>query len=191
MANWPSADFLRQKRRRFCLRKMADGQFAMPSKSGTTASARRNFSMLAREHGVAVVIAGDFEFPQIADVTADFVYARIMGTKEKSKIGYPAKALDQWAERAEIWAEGDTPKDLETIMPKAKSCRATSFSMSSAASRNIIRTPQWRSLSGPGKRFDRKNQSAHAIRAHYFWQHGNDRQDFGAGRGAMGRRVCA
>ncbi|MEI9916036.1 MAG: DUF72 domain-containing protein [Methylovirgula sp.] len=77
------------------------------------------FVALAREHGVAVVIAGDSEFPQIADVTADFVYARIMGTKEKPKIGYPAKTLDQWAERAEIWAEGGAPKDLETITPKA------------------------------------------------------------------------
>src|ERR1700677_601514 len=45
------------------------------------------FLALAREHGVAVVIAGDSEFPQIADVTADFVYARIMGTKEKPTIG--------------------------------------------------------------------------------------------------------
>ena len=36
------------------------------------------------------------EFPQIADVTADFVYARIMGTKETPKVGYPAKVLDQW-----------------------------------------------------------------------------------------------
>jgi uncharacterized protein YecE (DUF72 family) len=77
------------------------------------------FLTLAREHGVAVVIAGDSEFPQIADVTADFVYTRIMGTQEKPKIGYPAKALDQWAERAELWAEGGSPKDLETITPKA------------------------------------------------------------------------
>ncbi len=78
------------------------------------------FLALAREHGVAVVIAGDSQFPQIADLTADFVYARIMGTKEKPKIGYPAKALDQWAERAEIWAEGGVPKDLETVAPPAE-----------------------------------------------------------------------
>ncbi len=41
-----------------------------------------DFIALAREHGVAAVIAGDSEYPQIADVTAPFVYARIMGTTE-------------------------------------------------------------------------------------------------------------
>ena len=41
------------------------------------------FIALAREHGVAVVIAGDSEYPQIADVTAPFVYARIMGTTDE------------------------------------------------------------------------------------------------------------
>ena len=39
-----------------------------------------DFIALAREHGVAVVMAGDSDYPQIADVTAPFVYARIMGT---------------------------------------------------------------------------------------------------------------
>ena len=34
-------------------------------------------------HGVAVVIAGDSEYPEIADVTAPFVYARIMGTAKE------------------------------------------------------------------------------------------------------------
>ena len=39
------------------------------------------FIALARRHGVAVVIAGDSSYPQIADLTAPFVYARIMGTE--------------------------------------------------------------------------------------------------------------
>ena len=33
-------------------------------------------------------MAGDSEFPQIADPTAPFVYARIMGTSEAEKLGY-------------------------------------------------------------------------------------------------------
>ncbi len=41
------------------------------------------FVALAREHGVAIVLAGDCEHPQIADPTAPFVYARIMGTAEE------------------------------------------------------------------------------------------------------------
>jgi uncharacterized protein YecE (DUF72 family) len=77
------------------------------------------FVALAREHGVAIIVAGDSEFPQIADVTADFVYARIMGTQEKPKTGYASKALDLWAERAQTWAAGEMPKDLEGVAPAA------------------------------------------------------------------------
>ncbi|QAY96595.1 DUF72 domain-containing protein [Methylovirgula ligni] len=76
-----------------------------------------DFVALAREHDVAIVVAGDSEFPQIADVTADFVYLRIMGTQEKPKAGYAAKALDAWAERARLFAAGGIPKDLETLAP--------------------------------------------------------------------------
>jgi uncharacterized protein YecE (DUF72 family) len=75
------------------------------------------FVALAKEHGVAVVIAGDCEYPQIADVTAPFVYARIMGTLEKEKSGYGAKALDGWAKRAREWIKGGAPEDLKTLTP--------------------------------------------------------------------------
>lgn len=73
------------------------------------------FVALAREHGVAIVVAGDSDYPQIADVTAPFVYARIMGTVESEKLGYPKKGLDAWASRAKTWAAGEAPKDLQTI----------------------------------------------------------------------------
>jgi len=66
-------------------------------------------------------LAGDSEFPLIADVTAPFVYARIMGTSESEKTGYPGKALDKWAKRAQAWASGGAPDDLETITPVKKS----------------------------------------------------------------------
>jgi uncharacterized protein YecE (DUF72 family) len=74
-----------------------------------------DFVALARAHGVAVVIAGDSEYPQIADVTAPFVYVRIMGTVEEEEAGYPSDALDLWAERAETWAAGSSPHDLKTL----------------------------------------------------------------------------
>jgi uncharacterized protein YecE (DUF72 family) len=61
---------------------------------------------MARHYGVAIVIAGDSEYPEIPDVTAPFVYARIMGTKEGEPSGYSAAALDQWVKRARAWAEG-------------------------------------------------------------------------------------
>lgn len=73
------------------------------------------FVAMAREHGVAIVVAGDSAFPQIADITAPFVYARIMGTEQNEKLGYTKKALDTWAARAEEWAAGKLPSGLDTV----------------------------------------------------------------------------
>jgi uncharacterized protein YecE (DUF72 family) len=72
-----------------------------------------DFVALAREHGVGVVIAGDSEHPQIADATASFVYARIMGTQEGAKLGYPPAELDRWAATAKAWASGGAPEGLD------------------------------------------------------------------------------
>ena len=88
-----------------------------------------DFVALAREHGVAVVIAGDSKFPQIADVTAPFVYARIMGTTEARSAGYPSEALDLWAKRAKAWAAAARPTDLETVAPPPKAPRARRLSL--------------------------------------------------------------
>lgn len=76
-----------------------------------------DFIALLREHAVAVVVAGDSPYPQIADVTAPFVYARIMGTSAGEALGYAPAALDAWAERARAWAAGSAPGDLDTVSP--------------------------------------------------------------------------
>ncbi|MDR5879388.1 DUF72 domain-containing protein [Caballeronia sp. LZ032] len=73
------------------------------------------FVALARKYRVAVVVAGDSKYPQIADVTAPFVYARIMGTTEKQAKGYAKAALDRWTARAQSWAAGAAPDDLQTF----------------------------------------------------------------------------
>jgi uncharacterized protein YecE (DUF72 family) len=75
------------------------------------------FVDMARDYGVAIVVAGDSSYPQIADVTAPFVYARIMGTKSKEPLGYSPAALDVWAERAKSWARGAAADGLETAAP--------------------------------------------------------------------------
>jgi uncharacterized protein YecE (DUF72 family) len=77
------------------------------------------FVRLAKKYRVAIVMAGDSKYPQIADATAPFVYARIMGTTEKQKNGYAKGALDSWAERAKVWAGGGVPEGLETVAPAA------------------------------------------------------------------------
>ena len=70
------------------------------------------FVALARAHKVAIVIAGDSDYPQIADLTAPFVYCRIMGTKED---GYPDDALNRWVSCAREWKAGKSPKGLQTV----------------------------------------------------------------------------
>jgi uncharacterized protein YecE (DUF72 family) len=76
------------------------------------------FTALARQHGVAVVVAGDSKYPQIADLTAPFVYARIMGTRATETAGYSDSSLKLWAERARAWASGSAPGDLEYVEPR-------------------------------------------------------------------------
>jgi uncharacterized protein YecE (DUF72 family) len=71
---------------------------------------------LARRHGVAIVLAADGEYPQIADATAPFAYLRIMGTRESEAKGYSEAELDRWAERLRALAAGE-PTDLETVAP--------------------------------------------------------------------------
>jgi uncharacterized protein YecE (DUF72 family) len=73
------------------------------------------FVALCRQYGAAIVGGYDAEFPSIADVTADFVYARLMGTAEKEKLGYSKTAIAKWVERARQWAAGDAPKDLKLV----------------------------------------------------------------------------
>jgi uncharacterized protein YecE (DUF72 family) len=76
------------------------------------------FIDLAREHGVAVVLAGDSDYPQITDLTAPFVYLRVMGTSKDERHGYAPAALDRWVERARDLSAGKAPKDLELVSKK-------------------------------------------------------------------------
>jgi uncharacterized protein YecE (DUF72 family) len=73
------------------------------------------FVALARQHQVAIAVAGDSAHPQIADATAPFVYARIMGTLEGAAQGYPDAALEVWARRARAWAAGKVPEGLAHV----------------------------------------------------------------------------
>jgi uncharacterized protein YecE (DUF72 family) len=73
------------------------------------------FVDLAREHEVAIVLAGDCDYPQIADATAPFVYLRLMGTTDGEQDGYAPQALDRWVERARELSSGKAPRDLERV----------------------------------------------------------------------------
>lgn len=72
---------------------------------------------LARRHGMATVFTDSPEHPSYADVTADFVYARLMRSQAQVATGYPDDALDRWAGRAREWAAGGDPSDLPRLAP--------------------------------------------------------------------------
>jgi uncharacterized protein YecE (DUF72 family) len=75
------------------------------------------FVALARRYGVAVVMGADSKHPFIADVTAPFIYMRLMGTQEGEALGYPAATLALWAKRVKSWAQGATPDGLDLLAP--------------------------------------------------------------------------
>lgn len=70
---------------------------------------------LARKHRVATVFADSDDYPSFADLTGDFVYARLMRANAQLKAGYAPKALDQWAENANTWAAGAEPPALPRV----------------------------------------------------------------------------
>ena len=73
------------------------------------------FVDLARKHNAAIVYADSDEHPAIADLTADFVYARLQRGRDEETLCYPEPELDLWAERARLWASGAEPDDLPRV----------------------------------------------------------------------------
>ncbi|MFD1881021.1 DUF72 domain-containing protein [Paracoccus pacificus] len=60
---------------------------------------------LCRARNIALVRAMDSKFPDIDVQTADFAYARLMGTQDVDN-GYDAAGLDKWAAEARRMADG-------------------------------------------------------------------------------------
>jgi uncharacterized protein YecE (DUF72 family) len=73
------------------------------------------FVKLAKRHGIAIVLEDDAKHPAIADVSADFVYARLRRCQSKEPTGYPKREIGEWARRATEWASGSLPDDLAYI----------------------------------------------------------------------------
>lgn len=74
-----------------------------------------SFPALLRRFGIAVVFSEHATYPAIADLTGDFVYARLQKGEDSIETGYPPPALDAWAARLRLWAEGGEPDDLPRI----------------------------------------------------------------------------
>lgn len=76
-----------------------------------------DYLALARKHHCATVFTDSPDFPSFADLTSDFVYARLMCSDAKFKNGYAPQALNGWAAAAQVWARGDEPADLPRVAP--------------------------------------------------------------------------
>ena len=70
------------------------------------------FAALLRRFDTPVVFADHHVYPALADVTGDFVYARLQTGSDDIETAYAPKDLDAWAARLEAWAEGGRPDDL-------------------------------------------------------------------------------
>ncbi len=78
------------------------------------------FVALARKFAVAVVVAHSGKYPLIADVTAEFSYARLQCSRSNVANGYTTAEIATWAERAKAWEAGKTVKDLPLLAPASK-----------------------------------------------------------------------
>ena len=97
---------------------------------------------LARQHGCATVFTDSTEHPSFADLTAPFVYARLMRSRSDEPTGYPEAELRQWAGRIREWSRGGAPSDLPYLEASAPATAANPardvfvFFISAAKERN-------------------------------------------------------
>lgn len=95
---------------------------------------------LMRERRLPTVFTDSTDYPSFADLTGDFVYARLMRSESSIPTGYPASALEAWAELAHGWARGGDPQDLPHVEPQreppAKPRDAYIYFISAAKERN-------------------------------------------------------
>lgn len=76
---------------------------------------------LARKYRVPTVFTDSPKYPSFADITGDFVYARLMRSESAIATGYAAADLDAWAQHAKQWADGGDPADLPHVAPSSQS----------------------------------------------------------------------
>lgn len=75
----------------------------------------QEFVALLEKYKVAPVCAEHFDYPMVADVTADFVYARLQKGSDDIATCYADGEMKAWATRLKTWAEGGVPADLPLV----------------------------------------------------------------------------
>ena len=89
------------------------------------------FIELLRKHDIALVCADTVEWPLLMDLTSDFVYCRLHGSRELYRSGYSAAEIARWAGRIRAWRDGKpmTRRHIHRRQGQAHR-RATSSSIS-------------------------------------------------------------
>jgi uncharacterized protein YecE (DUF72 family) len=82
------------------------------------------FIGLLRKFAMPVVYTDHVKYPNIADVTGNFVYARLQRGKDTIATAYLPNDIDAWAERLRSWARGKQPDDLPCVAPPPKTTPA-------------------------------------------------------------------
>ena len=82
------------------------------------------FIALLRQFAMPVVFTDHAKYPNIADITGDFVYARLQRGKDTVQTAYPPKEIAAWAGRLQSWAAGKAPDDLPRVETAAKTHNA-------------------------------------------------------------------
>jgi uncharacterized protein YecE (DUF72 family) len=78
------------------------------------------FIALLRRYGIALVCADTVDWPLLMDLTADFVYCRLHGSRELYNSGYTDAELDTWAARIERWSRGRPMTDGQFVTPAVR-----------------------------------------------------------------------
>jgi uncharacterized protein YecE (DUF72 family) len=86
------------------------------------------FIGLLRKHRIGLVVADTVEWPLLMDLTADFVYCRLHGSKQLYASGYGPKAIAEWGARVHAWAHGLEANELEMARRGKKAGRGGSRS---------------------------------------------------------------
>ena len=79
-----------------------------------------SFIDLLRRHDVALVCADTVDWPLLMDLTSDFVYCRLHGSRELYRSGYGAAELARWARRIRAWRDGRPMRDGTFVGEPAK-----------------------------------------------------------------------
>ena len=74
------------------------------------------FTGLLREHNIALVFADvASKYPTAEDVTADWVYVRLHGSRQLYASGYTPREIAAWAEKIRAWNRGTEPPNARRI----------------------------------------------------------------------------